>query len=151
MYRKNIKENGWDYYSSVPVIRKVKEGYELWEGYHRILAIRSICAKYKKFTCKVKFVVVREDCDQDLLFDYCVGMVFFIIIKLFIYFSKLVRNKNNNNTITLTFGDKVSMFKKYHDRIVQRKSNTPGIKGRLTCTKPDLQNEIPLQLNVFYL
>ena len=87
IYSKNIEENGWDYYSSVPVIRKVKEGYELWEGYHRILAIRSICAKNKKFTCKVKFVVVREDCDQDLLFDYCVGMFFYNNESFYLFFN----------------------------------------------------------------
>ena len=62
MVKKVIVENG-------------KVVYKLWEGYHRITALRTLKSENPDFSVgEIKFVLIRSEADDELLFDYCVGM-----------------------------------------------------------------------------
>ena len=63
----------------------LKVVYELWEGYHRITALRTLKKEDPSFSVgPIHFVAVDQDCNKDLLFDYCVGMSNFLVFKIHI-------------------------------------------------------------------
>ena len=82
-FRKRLRDGGWDPHCSLPVVKKVileddKVVYQLWEGYHRITALRTIKSENPDFFIgEIKFVLIRADADDELLFDYCVGIKYF--------------------------------------------------------------------------
>ena len=66
------------------------------------------------------------------------------------YIILLARNANNNNMVELTFSDKLLMFKKHYDEIMEKNCSRFRKRDR-ACKKEELADAVPVQIKVLFI